>query len=81
MVSDTCGLTTGTFTTLSYSLFGYNDTGPVTYLPSDVTPLGVVAPILLATGSLISGSVGATPILGFPVPNAQAALSYARFTR
>lgn len=69
--------TVGTFSTLTYSLFGHNmPVLPITYLPTDATPTNVVAPILLATGTLIDGAVGATTILGSPIPNAQAALTY-----
>lgn len=70
--------TDGVFTTLNFTLFGYNVTGPVTYQPSNTTPTGVVAPIALATGSLISGGVGATTIPGIAVvPNANTLLTFA----
>ena len=69
--------TSGAFQTLSFSLFGYNDTGPVSYLPSDVTPTGVSGQILLATGNLIAGSVGENTLFGVAIPNAQAALTFA----
>lgn len=69
--------TSGVFTTLNFTLFGYNVTGPVTYLPTNTTPTGVVAPIALATGSLISGGVGSTTIPGVAVvPNANTLLTF-----
>lgn len=70
--------TTGVFTSLNYTLYGYNVTGQVSYVPSDVTPMGVVDPIALATGTLISGGVGATTIPGIAiVPNANSLLNFA----
>jgi hypothetical protein len=69
--------TNGVFTTLNFTLYGYNITGPVTYLPSNTTPTGVVAPIALATGSLVAGGVGATTIPGVAVvPNANTLLTF-----
>jgi len=57
--------TVGVFNSASYSLYGYNTTGaPITYSPDNSTPAGVSSPILLATGSLLSGVVGAAG--GFP---------------
>jgi hypothetical protein len=69
--------TSGVFTTLNFTLYGYNVTGPVTYLPSNTTPTGVVAPVALATGSLIAGGVGSTTIPGVAVvPNANTLLTF-----
>jgi hypothetical protein len=69
--------TSGTFTTLDFTLYGYNITGPVTYSPLNVTPTGVEDPIALATGTLISGGVGATEVSpGVAVPNAQTLLTF-----
>ncbi len=69
--------TQGVFTSLDFTLYGYNVTGPVTYQPGDVTPTGVTGPIALAEGSLISGGVGATTIPGVAVvPNANTLLSF-----
>jgi len=69
--------TDGVFTTLNFTLFGYNVTGPVTYLPTNTTPTGVTAPVALATGTLISGGVGATTIPGVAVvPNANTLLTF-----
>lgn len=68
--------TDGKFTTLNYTLYGYNVTGPVSYSPSNTTPTGVVAPIALATGSLIDGGVGATTVAGVAVPNANTLLTF-----
>jgi hypothetical protein len=70
--------TQGMFSTLDYTLFGYNVTGPVTYVPSDTTPVGIIDPIALATGTLISGGVGATTLPGTEaVPNANVLLTVA----
>jgi hypothetical protein len=68
--------TVGTFSSLNYNLYGYAVSGAVTYLPSDTTPAGVSDPVLLATGALIAGGVGATAIgnLGV-VPNANTLLT------
>ncbi|MCC6719444.1 MAG: flocculation-associated PEP-CTERM protein PepA [Acetobacteraceae bacterium] len=69
--------TVGVFDTLDFTLYGYNVTGPVSYTPLNVTPGGVVAPIALATGSLISGGVGATTIPGVAVvPNANTLVTF-----
>ena len=68
--------TDGVFTSVTYTLFGYDVTGPVTYQPSNVTPIGVVAPIALATGTLIDGGVGATTVAGVAVPNANTLLTF-----
>ena len=68
--------TTGTFTTLNFSLFGYNVTGPVTYNPSNATPTGVAAPILLGSGTLNNGTVGTNLISGQVLPNANAQTSF-----
>jgi hypothetical protein len=68
--------TQGTFSSLAYTLYGYNVTGDVSYLPSDTTPAGVTAPIALATGELIAGGVGATTLPGIAVvPNASTLLT------
>ncbi len=67
------GVSAGTFSTLSYELFGYNKTDTVTYQPADVTPTGVTSPIKLAEGTLGSGAVGTTA----GVPNAQTQLTVA----
>jgi hypothetical protein len=70
--------TVGTFSTLEYTLYGYNISGPVEYHPSDATPTGVVDPIALGTGSLVGGGVGASTIPGVgSVPNANTLLSFA----
>jgi hypothetical protein len=68
--------TDGVFTSVTYTLFGYDVTGPVAYQPSNVTPIGVVAPIALATGTLIDGGVGATTVAGVAVPNANTLLTF-----
>ncbi len=68
--------TDGIFTSLNYTLYGYNVTGPVSYQPSNTTPGGVVAPIALATGTLIDGGVGATTVGGVAVPNANTLLTF-----
>jgi hypothetical protein len=76
--------TVGSFTSLDYTLYGYNVTGPVSYLPSNTTPTGVVNPIALATGTLIGGGVGATlvpvdpsnPLNQVAVPNANTLLTF-----
>lgn len=69
--------TVGTFDTLDFTLYGYNVTGPVEYQPTNITPTGVVDPIALATGSLISGGVGATTLPGVAVvPNANTLLTF-----
>jgi len=68
--------TTGVFTTLNFQLFGYNVTGPVSYSPSNITPTGVVAPILLGSGTLIDGTVGANLISGTVLPNANAETTF-----
>jgi hypothetical protein len=78
------GGTVGSFTTLDFTLFGYNVTGPVSYKNTNVTPDGVVAPIALATGTLIGGGVGATlvpvdpanPLNQVAVPNANTLLTF-----
>lgn len=70
------GETDGKFTSLNYTLYGYNVTGPVSYQPSNTTPTGVVAPIALATGTLIDGGVGATTVAGVAVPNANTLLTF-----
>ena len=68
--------TVGTFSSLNYNLYGYAVSGAVSYLPSDTTPTGVSDPVLLATGALIAGGVGATTIPGFGgVPNANTLLT------
>lgn len=70
------GNTQGLFSQLSYTLYGYNVTGAVSYQPADVTPGGVLNPVALASGSLIAGGVGATVVPGFPAtPNANTLLS------
>lgn len=68
--------TDGSFTSLNYTLYGYNVTGPVSYNPTNTTPDGVVAPIALATGTLIDGGVGATTVAGVAVPNANTLLTF-----
>ena len=68
--------TDGVFTSLNYTLYGYNITGPVSYQPSNTTPTGVAAPIALATGTLIDGGVGATTVGGVAVPNASTLLTF-----
>jgi hypothetical protein len=76
--------TVGSFTTLDFTLYGYNVTGAVSYQPSNTTPTGVVAPIALATGTLIGGGVGATlvpvdpnnPLNQVAVPNANTLLTF-----
>jgi len=69
--------TQGVFTTLDYGLYGYEVTGPVSYQPLNVTPTGVLNPILLATGGLISGGVGATTIPAVAVvPNANTLVTF-----
>lgn len=70
------GETDGKFTSLNYTLYGYNVTGPVTYQPTNTTPTGVVNPIALATGTLIDGGVGATTVAGVAVPNANTLLTF-----
>ena len=76
---NTLGITSatqGSFNSLNYTLYGYNVTGAVSYQPNDVTPTGVVSPVALATGTLISGGVGATTIPGVTtVPNANTLLT------
>jgi len=69
-------LTVGQFTTLNFQLFGYNVTGPVSYSPTNITPTGVVAPILLGSGTLIDGTVGANLISGTVLPNANAETTF-----
>jgi hypothetical protein len=49
--------TTGTFTSLHYTLFGYNG-GPANFTPTSTSATGTVA---LAQGDLLNGSVGFTP--------------------
>ena len=72
------GTTSGVFTSLNYTLNGYNVTGPVTYSPSGSTPTGVSNPVTLGVGQLISGGVGATIIPGVAiVPNANTLLAFA----
>lgn len=70
--------TQGTFNTLNYQLFGFNITPgtPVTFNPSNTTPTGVTNPILLGTGSLINGAIGATPVSGVATPNANTLLAF-----
>ncbi len=69
--------TAGVFDTLDYTLYGYNVTGPVTYQATNTTPTGVVDPVALANGSLVSGGVGATDLPGVAaVPNAQTLLTF-----
>jgi hypothetical protein len=68
--------TQGSFDALDFTLYGYNVTGPVSYTPLNVAPTGVVDPIALATGTLISGGVGATEVIGVAVPNANTLLTF-----
>jgi len=68
--------TIGQFTTLDFALYAYEVTGPVSYEPTNTTPTGVVAPILLGSGTLIDGSVGANLIAGQVLPNANAETSF-----
>lgn len=49
--------TTGSFNTLSYTLYGYNG-APASFTPDSTTATN---PTILATGGLIDGSVGFTP--------------------
>jgi hypothetical protein len=68
--------TAGTFSSLNYNLYGYDVSGAVTYLPSNTTPTGVSDPVLLATGALSAGGIGATVVPGFGgVPNANTLLT------
>jgi hypothetical protein len=63
----------GTFDSLTYTLYGYN--GPAaTFTPDSTSAVGAVA---LATGSLIDGSVGTFPIGGSFIPFAGANTSFA----
>jgi hypothetical protein len=68
--------TVGQFTTLDFSLYAYEVTGPVSYQPSNTTPTGVVAPILLGSGTLIDGAVGTNLISGQVLPNANAQTTF-----
>lgn len=75
--------TDGTFTTLNFTLFGYNVVGnpaDVEFAPVNAPPTNSANLVALATGSLIGGGVGATtvPTPGGPVavPNANTLLTF-----
>ncbi|MCX7377376.1 MAG: flocculation-associated PEP-CTERM protein PepA [Alphaproteobacteria bacterium] len=76
--------TSGTFTTLNFTMFGYNVVGPpagVTYASTNAPPTNSANLVALATGTLIGGGVGSTtiPTPGgpIPVPNANTLLTFA----
>ena len=71
--------THGTFTSLDYTLYGYNG-GPAafTFDSSNVAHIATAStPIALATGSLIQGGVQSQPLSGSFVPSAAATLTFA----
>lgn len=58
----------GNFDTLHFDLYAYNVTGTVSYAPNDATPGGVVNPMKIATGDLVTGTTGVNG--GSPAANA-----------
>lgn len=71
--------TDGKFTTLAYTLYGYNIAGDpknVKFAPVNVAPTNASDIVALATGTLIDGGVGATTVQGIPVPNANTLLTF-----
>lgn len=69
----------GSFTSLSYTLFGYNGTGTFGFSGNTPTQSSTSAPFALGTGSLISGGVSTIPA-GDGVlftPSASATLTFA----
>lgn len=66
--------TLGTFTSLTYTLYGAPVTGPLTFSPTGTQPTGIGTPIALATGSLISGGV-AGDTSGQPTASVQLSLT------
>ena len=79
--------TSGTFTTLNFTMFGYNVVGPpagVTYASTKAPPTNSANLVALATGTLIGGGVGATlvpidpnnPLNQVAVPNANTLLTF-----
>ena len=66
----------GTLNNVTFSLYGFNQTGTVSFNPNGQTTSGITNPTLLSTGSLINGNVFTNATPSGLIPGASAVVAF-----